>query len=123
MARKSKKQTEAEFILIIVAGIVVVFIVSLKFLIETNLIWFVLPIIAGILVLRIYLKKRAEEQRILLEKQAEEQRILLAKQAEEQRIEKILTHQDEWGEAMCQWLIDNGADTTTDSYRGNYAKV
>ena len=65
-------------------------------------------------ILRWYLKKRADEKRAL----AEEKQAILRKQAEENRIGYIWAHKSEWGEEMCQWLIEKGINTNNNRITG-----
>jgi len=108
MPKRSAKQTGVELILIVVAGVAVALIALWNFLVETKLIWFVPVVIVAVVVLQLYLKKEGEKKRILLQKESEEKR----KEAEEKRVEEILAHKAEWGEEMCQWLIEKGINTT-----------
>lgn len=107
MPKRSVKQTGVEVIAIVVVGIVAVFIALWNFFVETKLIWFVPVVIVGGVALQWYLKKQGEKRRILLEKEAEEK-----------RVEEILTHRTEWGEEMCQWLIEKGINITQERVVG-----
>lgn len=100
MPKRSARQTGVELILIVVAGIVFAFVALWNFLVETKLIWFVPVLIVGGVALQWYLKKEGEKKRILLEREAEEK-----------RVEEIFAHRTEWGEEMCQWLIEKGINT------------
>ncbi|MBV6396888.1 MAG: hypothetical protein HFACDABA_02490 [Anaerolineales bacterium] len=108
MPRRSAKQTGIEVVAIVVVAIIGAFIALWNYLVETKLIWVVPVVIVGGIALQWYLKKQGEKKRILLEIEAEAKR----KEAEEKRVEEILAHKAEWGEEMCQWLIEKGINTT-----------
>lgn len=81
MARRRSSKKDAEGIVFLILAVIVIAI--LNFLVETKLIWFVPVIIIGIMVLKWFWKKQAEENRVA----------------------RILAHQGEWGTDTCQQLI------------------
>lgn len=86
MPRRSAKQTGIEIILVIIGGFVIALVALWNFLVETKLIWLVPFIIVGIIILRWYQQKKNEDK----------------------RVEEILAHSKDWGDEMCNWLIENG---------------
>ena len=91
MVKRTSVTEAAVMVVLLAVGAAVAILVSVwNFLIETKLIWAVPFIVVGLIALRWYMKKKAEEQRIA----------------------EIEAHRMEWGDELSQWLIVGGIDTS-----------
>lgn len=109
MPRKSAKQTAGEAIAV-VGILVIAAIVALFKFIEENpwILLFVAAVVLAVIWIRnIQQSKEEEQNQRIQELLAQEQ-----KEREEKRVQGILFHKNEWGDEMCQWLIDNDIDTS-----------
>lgn len=126
---KKKKKKQNHWLLLAIGGLFVLVIawalvsaffdLIYNFVVENPWIFLIIPSVAIVawLLYRQDQKKQkaAEEQRIQQEQQMRGQHIdqMLShreaerKTQEDYRVQAILSHQAEWGNDMCQWMIDN----------------
>ena len=131
MPRKSAKQTGLEIIMGVIAVVILVLVTLFRFIVENPWIIF---IIVGIVVFAVWFNKRekeVQEQKDIEARKLEErklQELLMQREKEKEekeqkRIQAILSRKDDWGNELCQWMIDNNIDPYISETHGIMNKI